>query len=68
MVSQDSHDYELIDRLAEEIAQRFRRGERPTLKEYIDRHPQHAADIREFLPALVEHAAGEGDCQRPPVE
>lgn len=54
MPSSDSHDYQLIDQLAEEIAQRFRQGERPTLQEYIDRYPQHAADIREFLPALVE--------------
>lgn len=54
MPSQDSHDYELMDRLAEEIAQRYRQGERPTLQEYIDRYPEHAADIREFLPALVE--------------
>src|SRR5687768_10595268 len=54
MPSHDSHDYELMDRLAEEIAQRYRQGERPTLQEYIDLHPEHAADIREFLPALVE--------------
>src|SRR4051794_31084314 len=54
MASQDSHDYDLIDRLAEEIARRFRQGERPTLQEYIDRYPEQAADIREFLPALVE--------------
>jgi hypothetical protein len=33
----DSGQYDLLDRLAEEFAARFRRGERPSLKEYTDR-------------------------------
>ena len=45
---------DLLDRLAEEFAARFRRGEQPSLKEYTDRYPELADDIRELFPALVE--------------
>src|SRR5262249_23600632 len=31
-----------------------RRGERPSLAEYVERYPHLAADIRELFPALVE--------------
>ncbi len=57
MASHDSHDYELIDQLAEDFAERFRRGERPSLQEYVDRYPHLASDIRELLPAMVEMEA-----------
>jgi serine/threonine protein kinase/WD40 repeat protein len=56
MNSQASGKYELLDQLADEFAERFRRGERPTLKEYMDRYPELAGDIGELLPALVEIA------------
>jgi WD40 repeat protein/serine/threonine protein kinase len=49
-----SRDYDLIDRLADDFAARYRRGERPTLQEYVDRYPHLAADIRDMLPAMVE--------------
>src|SRR5262249_36979818 len=42
------------DQLAEEFADRYRRGERPVLGEYIDRYPDLAEEIRELFPALVE--------------
>ena len=42
-----------IDELAEEFAERFRRGERPTLTEYLRRYPELADEIREVFPALV---------------
>jgi serine/threonine protein kinase/WD40 repeat protein/tetratricopeptide (TPR) repeat protein len=42
-----------IDPLAEEFAQRLRRGERPTLTEYVRQYPELADDIRELFPALV---------------
>jgi serine/threonine protein kinase/WD40 repeat protein/tetratricopeptide (TPR) repeat protein len=42
-----------VDRLAEEFAARFRRGERPSLTEYTQRYPDLAQDIRELFPALV---------------
>src|SRR5262245_54519565 len=42
-----------IDALAEEFAERLRRGERPPLSEYIARRPDLADEIRELFPALV---------------
>ncbi len=49
-----SEQYDLLDQLAEEFAARFRRGERPALKEYTDRYPELAEEIRELFPALVK--------------
>src|SRR6516225_5077607 len=49
-----SADYGRFEELAEEFATRFRRGERPSLQEYIDRAPELADEIREMFPALVE--------------
>src|SRR5215510_10636581 len=49
-----SADYGRFEELAEEFAARFRRGERPSLQEYIDRCPEWAEEIRELFPALVE--------------
>jgi WD40 repeat protein/tetratricopeptide (TPR) repeat protein len=46
--------YELIDRLADEFAERYRKGERPSLKEYMDRYPHLADEIRELFPALAQ--------------
>jgi WD40 repeat protein/serine/threonine protein kinase len=40
-------------RLAEEFAERYRKGERPSLTEYAVRFPELAADIRELFPALA---------------
>src|SRR5262249_50577447 len=44
---------ETVERLAEEFVERYRRGERPPLSEYVDRYPEHADEIRELFPALV---------------
>ena len=48
---------EVVLALAEEFLERYRRGERPSLKEYIDGHPQLAAVLRAHLtpdrPALL---------------
>jgi hypothetical protein len=49
-----SERFVLLNRLAEEFAERYRRGERPGLKDYVDRHPELAADIEEFFPAMVQ--------------
>jgi WD40 repeat protein/serine/threonine protein kinase len=54
MAADNSERLVLLNRLAEEFAERFRDGERPSLGEYIDRHPELADDIRECFPALVE--------------
>jgi WD40 repeat protein/serine/threonine protein kinase len=54
MAADSSERFVLLNQLAEEFAQRYRRGERPSLKEYQDRHPELADDIREFFPALAQ--------------
>jgi serine/threonine protein kinase/WD40 repeat protein/Tfp pilus assembly protein PilF len=66
MVSHDSGEYELLDRLAEEFAQRYRRGERPSLKEYLDKYPALAGEIRDVFPAMVEIEQAEEDRHDPP--
>jgi serine/threonine protein kinase/WD40 repeat protein len=42
----------LVD-LAQEFADRYRRGERPSLSEYAGRYPEHAERIRQLFPAMV---------------
>jgi serine/threonine protein kinase/Flp pilus assembly protein TadD len=54
MAADNSEQLVLLNRLADEFAERYRRGERPSLQEYIDRHPELADDIREFFPAMAE--------------
>jgi serine/threonine protein kinase len=49
-----SADYGRFEEMAEEFAARLRRGERPSVQEYIDRCPEWADEIRELFPALVE--------------
>jgi eukaryotic-like serine/threonine-protein kinase len=44
---------DLLNELAYQFADRFRRGERPSLTEYTDRHPELATQIRDLFPALV---------------
>jgi WD40 repeat protein/serine/threonine protein kinase len=53
-VDSGSGPYALLDQLAEEFAERYRRGERPSLREYTDRYPDLADEIQELFPALVE--------------
>ncbi len=54
MASDSSSKLVLLNHLADEFAARYRKGERPSLQEYVDRYPELADDIREFFPALVE--------------
>jgi eukaryotic-like serine/threonine-protein kinase len=42
-----------VELLAEEFLDRKRRGEQPTLQEYLDRHPDLAEEIRDLFPALL---------------
>jgi serine/threonine protein kinase/WD40 repeat protein/tetratricopeptide (TPR) repeat protein len=44
----------LLDQLAEEFAARYRRGERPSLRDYTDRYPDLAGEIRELFQTLVK--------------
>jgi Protein kinase domain len=43
----------VVLQLAEEFLDRYRQGQRPSLKEYIDRHPDLAAEIKEVFPAMA---------------
>ncbi|MCR9296313.1 MAG: serine/threonine protein kinase, partial [bacterium] len=48
-----SSDEPIVERIAEEILERQRAGERPTVEQYCRRYPEHAEDLRSFLPALM---------------
>jgi len=43
----------LVLELAEEFLERYRKGQRPPLLEYIKRHPDLADEIREVFPAMA---------------
>ena len=58
-----TRDYGPFDELAEEFALRYRRGERPSVEEYVDRLPEMADEIREMFPALAEVEQVEGDAR-----
>jgi serine/threonine protein kinase/WD40 repeat protein len=50
----DSHsEQHPVDALAEGFVERYRRGERPSLTEYVSRYPELAEQIRDLFPALV---------------
>src|SRR6516225_7838480 len=54
MAFEEAERDDLLDRLVEEFAGRLRRGERPALKDYMDRYPELADEIGELFPAMVE--------------
>lgn len=56
MIDEERHP---VDLLADEFAQRLRRGERPSIEEYADRYPDQADLIRAVFPsvAAVERVA-----------
>src|SRR6516164_9026878 len=65
-----SADYGRFEELAEEFAARFRRGERPSLQEYVDRYPDLADEIREYFPAMAQMEQVKDDrreVQEPPA-
>jgi WD40 repeat protein/serine/threonine protein kinase/tetratricopeptide (TPR) repeat protein len=52
-MSQSEFKSEIVFELAEEFIHRYRKGERPPLREYIERHPDLAAEIKEVFPAMA---------------
>ena len=46
-------DLDPLDVLAETFLSRYRRGERPSVTEFTDRHPELADRIRDLFPALL---------------
>ena len=74
-------DRDPLDLLAEEFADRYRRGETPSITEYATRHPELADDLRELLPAVAQmemlkryrhsvddHAGHDGPIEPPPTQ
>jgi hypothetical protein len=53
MSTVDPHRFDLFDQLADELAECFRRGERPSQEEYTDRYRELAEEIRSLFPALI---------------
>jgi hypothetical protein len=53
-MSTEGSQREPVEELADSFLQRFRRGERPGIEEYVARHPELADEIRDLFPALVE--------------
>lgn len=51
--SQSESRSAIVMELAEEFLDRYRKGERPPLREYVDRHPDLAAEIKEVFPAMA---------------
>ena len=45
MAADNSANYILLTRLADEFAARYRAGQRPPLQEYIDRYPELRTDL-----------------------
>ena len=43
----------IVLELAEEFLERYRQGQRPSLKEYADRNPDLADEIRAVFPAMA---------------
>jgi len=54
MDSDSSERYTRLNQILEEVAARFRRGERPELQSYLDNYPDLADDIRDLFPAMAE--------------
>jgi eukaryotic-like serine/threonine-protein kinase len=52
-MSESTAERNSFEMLAEEFAERIRRGEHPSLTEYVERYPEHADEIRDLFPALV---------------
>jgi serine/threonine protein kinase len=48
-----SYQRNRVELLAEDFLDRNRRGERPTLREYVERHPELADEILDLFPALL---------------
>jgi WD40 repeat protein/tetratricopeptide (TPR) repeat protein len=59
---------DLFNDLAYEFAERYRRGEQPSLAEYTDRYPHLADEIRELFPTLVMMERVGCDAERPPEQ
>jgi serine/threonine protein kinase/WD40 repeat protein len=53
MIDNDLSSADSLGQIADEFVEAFRQGKRPSVEEFALRYPEHAAEIRELLPALV---------------
>jgi serine/threonine protein kinase/Flp pilus assembly protein TadD len=51
--SDESTEHELLADLADDFADRYRRGEHPSVEQYAQRHPHLAQQICELFPAML---------------
>ena len=52
-MSEETSGFDPVDELVDAFLERYRRGERPSLTEYTDEHPELAERIRSLFPALL---------------
>ena len=52
-MSETDSEPDQLNELAHDFAERFRRGERPSLTEYATKYPALAAEIRDLFPAMA---------------
>ena len=59
-------DSSIVETLADEFAERLRRGESPTISEYAEAHPECAEEIRDLFPSvqMIEQLACRREQQR----
>ena len=60
-------EFDPVDVLVDEFLDRHRRGERPSLTEFAQEHPEHAERIRSLVPAMLvlEDFGGSGSARSP---
>ncbi len=58
---------ELLDRLATELLDRYRHGERPAVAEYAEQYPELADDIRDLVPTIGQMEGLKVELERPTV-
>src|SRR5262245_34523601 len=66
-MSQTDSEADPLVALAEEFADRFRRGEHPSVTEYAARYPELAERIRRLFPAMVAMEEIGSDAGRSPL-
>ncbi len=49
----DELDDKLLEQICDEVVSRVRRGERPVLQEYVERHPKLERELHAIFPTLV---------------
>lgn len=49
----EDDDRNPVDVLADEFSERLRLGENPSITEYVRRHPDLEADIRDLFPTIA---------------